>query len=67
VREEKALPADVREILRDLVEISKVAFEAAEAGEEEERAYAEIVEYVRVGVLLINEEMHPVKAPPRLM
>ncbi len=36
-------------------------------GEAEESAYAEIVEYVRVGVLLINEEMHPLKAPPRLM
>lgn len=67
VREEKELPADVREILRDLAEISKVEFDVTDAGEEEERAYAEIVEYVRVGVLLINEEMHPVKAPPRLM
>jgi len=57
----------VREILRDLAEISKVEFDVEGAGEAEEGAYAEIVEYVRVGVLLINEEMHPVKAPPRLM
>ncbi len=67
IRAEQELPADVREIMRDLAEISKVEFDVAGAGEAEEAAYTEIVEYVRVGVLLINEEMHPVKAPPRLM
>ena len=67
IRAERELPEDVREILRDLAEISRVEFDVEGAGEAEESAYAEIVEYVRVGVLLINEEMHPLKAPPRLM
>ncbi len=59
------LPTDSAEILRDLVEISRAdAYELGE-GEEDEKAYAELLEYVRTGVLLINEELNPTKAPPQ--
>jgi uncharacterized protein YgfB (UPF0149 family) len=34
--------------------------------EEEQTAFAEVVEYVRVGVLFINEELQPSKAPSQL-
>ena len=54
------------ELLDDLAEIARVDFEVGEPDEEEQAAFAEVVEYVRVGVLLINEELQPSKAPPQL-
>lgn len=50
------LPGDVNELLRDLAQIGRAVSEPAEGDEEEESAYAEIVEYVRVGVQLIHDE-----------
>lgn len=55
---EQAFAAEVDEFLRDLVEISKVDPDLDEAEEEQsEQAYTEIVEYVRMGVLLINHTL----------
>lgn len=56
------LPANVSEILRDLTHIGRASVEVGEAGEEEEQAYAEIVEYVRVGVQLIHDELTDARA-----
>jgi uncharacterized protein len=60
------LPEEVAELLDDLGQIARVDFELDDADEQEQAAFAEVVEYVRVGVLLINEELQPVKAPPLL-
>jgi uncharacterized protein len=65
VREGAALPKDSAEIVKDLAEIAATGFDV-EHDETNETAYSEIVEYVRVGVLLINEELQPLKAPPTL-
>jgi uncharacterized protein len=65
VRQGDRLPEDSAEIVRDLAEIAATGFQV-EADESNETAYSEIVEYVRVGVLLVNEELQPIKAPPRL-
>ncbi|MDD3516973.1 MAG: UPF0149 family protein [Chromatiales bacterium] len=65
ISEDSRLPADSAEVLRDLVEIARAGFDLDE-DEESERAYMEVLEYVRAGVLLLNEEMQPIKAPPRL-
>jgi uncharacterized protein len=51
------LPADVNEILRDLTHIGRATVELEPGVEEEEAAYAEVVEYVRVGVQLIHDEV----------
>jgi yecA family protein len=59
------LPGDSGEILRDLVEIARAGSYELEGGEEDENSYHQLLEYVRTGVLLINEELHPSKAPPR--
>ncbi len=57
------LPDDSREVVSDLVEISRAGLEVDDSSlEEQESAYAEIVEYVRVGVLLLLEDLHP-RAP----
>lgn len=45
------------EILKDLGQISQAGFEGEGASEEDETAYAEIVEYVRMGVQLLYEEL----------
>lgn len=50
-------PANVDEILRDLTHIGRATVELGEGSEEEEEAYAEVVEYVRVGVQLIHDEL----------
>ncbi|HEY7378459.1 MAG TPA: UPF0149 family protein [Steroidobacteraceae bacterium] len=51
------LPADVAEIVQDLTEISHASFGNDEATETDEQAYAELVEFVRVGVQLIYDEL----------
>ena len=59
------LPEDAREITKDLLEIARAGTSyELEGSEEDENAYAELVEYLRVGVLLINEELQPTQAPP---
>ena len=59
------LPDDAREIAKDLLEISRAGTSYdLEGNEEDENAYAELVEYLRVGVLLINEELQPTQAAP---
>jgi uncharacterized protein YgfB (UPF0149 family) len=60
-----ALPADSSEVMRDLVEIARAGGYDLEEGEEDEVAYNELLEYVRTGVLLINEELNPTQAPPQ--
>jgi uncharacterized protein len=59
------LPEDAREIAKDLLEIARAGTSYdLEGSEEDESAYAELVEYLRVGVLLINEELQPTQAAP---
>lgn len=59
------LPGDSGEIVRDFVDICRADTYDLDDSEEDEVAYNELLEYVRTGVLLINEELHPTKAPPR--
>lgn len=66
VSQDTPLPEDVGELVRDFTEISRAGFEVDENDEEDEVAFSDVVEYVRVGVLLINDELQPIKAPPRL-
>lgn len=66
VKDFSPLPDDAREVANDLVEIARAGTSySLEGNEEDENAYAELVEYLRVGVLLINEELQPTQAPPQ--
>jgi uncharacterized protein YgfB (UPF0149 family) len=57
------LPGSVNEILNDLTHIGRASVELEGDGDEsEEEAYAEVVEYVRVGVQLIHDELIPAAA-----
>ena len=62
------LPGEVGEIVRDLIEISRAGVDAAQDEESNEAAYAELVEFVRVGVQLLFEELAVAassRRPPR--
>ncbi|MBA3581596.1 MAG: UPF0149 family protein [Gammaproteobacteria bacterium] len=50
---------DTAELLQDFMEITRMAEPDDESDEENAFAVEEITEYVRMGVLLINEELRP--------
>ena len=54
-----------REIIQDFSEISRATFGAEETESEAEAAYAELVEYVRVSVQFIFEDLHPARRDDR--
>lgn len=49
----KSLSVDANEILQDMSDISKVGFSHDDDNESNETAFAEILEYIRIGVYLI--------------
>ena len=53
------LPDEVAELLGDLSQISRVDFDLDDPNEEEQVAFEEVVEYVRVGVMFVHEELQP--------
>jgi len=59
------LPEELREILEDLSQITQAQFADGEGEEEGEKAYANLVEYVRVGAQLIYDELNPPAAEAR--
>jgi len=58
------LPGDVGEIVRDLAEITRAGVDEGQEDESNESAYAELVEFVRVGVQLLFEELAAARQPP---
>lgn len=60
------MPGDSGEALRDLVQLSRAASYDVGEDEEDEAAYTELLEYVRTAVLLVNEELNPTRAAPRM-
>ncbi|MCG8436340.1 MAG: UPF0149 family protein [Gammaproteobacteria bacterium] len=65
------LPPDVSEVINDFTEISRVGVSDEARQEEDEAAFTELLEYVRVGAQLVHDELNPVtpsqfRAPPGL-
>jgi len=60
------LSTEATEILRDLAAIGRASAGETEPTEEDESDYAEIVEYVRVSVQLVYDELAPHRATHRL-
>jgi len=70
VRRSQLEHGDAAEVMRDLAALSRAGDYAAEEGEESERAYAELLEFLRTAVLLLREEVRHAPgqeqdAPPR--
>ena len=68
IKEDTELPEDSKELIKDILEISRAGYVAdneaelateEENSEEDEVAFMEVSEYVRMGVLLIYEELQP--------
>ena len=72
VKEDSVLPDDSKELIRDILEISRAGYVADDEAEEnitlenhddeDEAAFMEVSEYVRMGVLLIYEELQPLQS-----
>ncbi|MBW3567235.1 MAG: UPF0149 family protein [Proteobacteria bacterium] len=65
------LPPDVAEILRDFADIGRGDLALGDDAEEDEQAYIELSEYLRVGTQLVHDELNPARpadfrAPPSL-
>ena len=57
------LSEEVYDFLRDLLEVAKLDFDTDEATNEDEAAFLEIIEFVRLGVLTVYEELNPAGPP----
>lgn len=58
---------DVREFVEDIQYISDASFSDSDSlNDQTEKSFTEIEEYVRMGVLLINEELQPVSQKPTI-
>jgi uncharacterized protein YgfB (UPF0149 family) len=57
------LPGDAGEIVRDLAQIMRAGVDEREGLEANEAALAELVEFVRVGVQVVFEELGAARAP----
>lgn len=64
VQDASSFPGDVGEIVRDLTEISRADVDVAQSEESNENAYAELVEFVRVSVQVVFEELEPLRDRP---
>lgn len=71
IKEDTELPEDSKELIKDILEISRAGYVAdneaelstdEEDSEEDEVAFMEVSEYVRMGVLLIYEELQPLQS-----
>jgi len=55
------LPGELGEIVRDLTEITRADVDATDTVEANESALAELVEFVRVGVQMVFDELEPLR------
>ena len=72
IKEDTELPDNSKELIQDIVEISRAGYvvdEEAEVAvaeennnEEDEVAFMEVSEYVRMGILLVYEELQPLQS-----
>jgi uncharacterized protein YgfB (UPF0149 family) len=63
--EASGLAGEAAEVVRDMTEITHVDVDPEDDPETNEAAYAELVEFVRVGVQLLYEHLQPLREPVR--
>lgn len=65
IPEPDQLPPDAGEVVRDMTALTQVAADSAESEESNEQAYAELVEFVRIGAQLLFDELAPWRGTAR--
>ncbi|QBQ53587.1 UPF0149 family protein [Nitrosococcus wardiae] len=67
LEKEAALDDDTQEFLTDVAKIAKAAHYTNTDTHEDEVAYSDLVEYLRMGLLLVYEDLHPSErgSPPK--
>lgn len=67
-KNDQQLTGEVGELFRDFADIARIEVSDLEAvSEQDESDFMELVEFVKVGVLTINEELNPVEGSPIMM
>ena len=56
-------PSELTEAINDFIEIAKMNYEEVVANEEDEEAYSELVEVVRMAVILVDQDLREGDAP----
>jgi uncharacterized protein YgfB (UPF0149 family) len=64
LRDAANMPGEVSEIVSDIREIGSAAVDPTQSEESNEEAYAELVEFIRVSVQVVFEELAPLREPP---
>ena len=67
LKKDQKLPEDTVELIKDMVEIARAGHDLGDDADEDEEAYMQLYEYVRMGVLLINEELQPIHVTPQTL
>ncbi|RDH83057.1 MAG: YecA family protein [endosymbiont of Galathealinum brachiosum] len=67
LKKDQKLPEDTAELIKDMVEIARAGHDLGDDSESDEESFMQIYEYVRMGVLLINEELQPSHKPPEIL
>jgi len=67
LKKDRELPDDTAELIRDMVEIARAGHDIDAEADTDEESYMQIYEYVRMGVLLINEELQPSHVAPQTL
>ncbi len=62
IKKDQTLPPNTAELIHDMVEIARAGHDLGDDSETDEEAYMQIYEYVRMGVLLILEELNLVES-----
>ena len=60
------LPDDPKDWVQDVIKIGAATDLALDDDDESEAAYTELLEYLRVGVLMMNEELQPLRGMPHI-
>jgi yecA family protein len=59
--------SEMTEAINDLIEIAKMNYDYVVASEEDEVAYVELVEYVRMAVIVIYQDLRDVDGPKKIV
>jgi uncharacterized protein len=56
-------PSEMTEAINDIIEIAKMNYEEVVASDEDEAAYVELIEYVRMAIILIYQDLREACVP----